>query len=191
MSDTRDTFVSEIYVNNEQARDAIAELTSEVDRTAKAYEKLLNTKNADAAKTEKARKAWEAATQSLANARKGTEAYATAMKDLAGKSMQNLVRMQRQIKSELDKTKPNTAEWNQLAKAYQDVTNRMKALNAAQNGVTTGTGKLTGSMGGLMGKLGSLGSMVTAIPTILKGVKIAIQGITYAAKEVTLFTSLA
>lgn len=184
MSDTRDTFVSEIYVNNEQARDAIAELTSEVDRTAKAYEKLLNTKNADAAKTEKARKAWEAATQSLANARKGTEAYATAMKDLAGKSMQNLVRMQRQIKSELDKTKPNTAEWNQLAKAYQDVTNRMKALNAAQNGVTTGTGKLTGSMGGLMGKLGSLGSMVTAIPTILKGVKIAIQGITYAAKEV-------
>ena len=184
MSDTRDTFVSEIYVNNEQARDAIAELTSEVDRTAKAYEKLLNTKNADAAKTEKARKAWEAATQSLANARKGTEAYATAMKDLAGKSMQNLVRMQRQIKSELDKTKPNTAEWNQLAKAYQDVTNRMKALNAAQNGVTTGTGKLTGSMGGLMGKLGSLGSMVTAFPTILKGVKIAIQGITYAAKEV-------
>ena len=184
MSDTRDTFVSEIYVNNEQARDAIAELTSEVDRTAKAYEKLLNTKNADAAKTEKARKAWEAATQSLANARKGTEAYATAMKDLAGKSMQNLVRMQRQIKSELDKTKPNTAEWNQLAKAYQDVTNRMKALNAAQNGVVTGTGKLTGSMGGLMGKLGSLGSMITAIPTILKGVKIAIQGITYAAKEV-------
>ena len=183
MSDNRDTFVSEIYVNNEQARDAIAELTSEVNRTSKAYEKLLNQKNADPAKTEKARKAWESATQSLANARKGTEAYATAIKELSGKSMQNLLRMQRQIKSELDKTKPDTEEWKQLAKAYQDVTNRMKTLSDAQRGVTTGTGKLTNGMGGLLGKLGNVSSMITAVPTLLKGVRVGIKAITTVTRE--------
>ena len=155
-------------MNGEQANDAMEKLREEVTKTSKAYEKLLNTKDADPQKTEKAWKAWEAAKQSLENARKGVEEYDTAMKNLSGKSMQILLRMQRQIKSELDKTKPNTAEWNELAKAYQNVSNRIKSLSDAQRGVVVETGNASKGVGGLLGKLGSLGSMITAIPTILK-----------------------
>lgn len=179
MSSNREEFVSEIYVNDEQAKDAMAELTAEVDKTARAYEKLLNTKDADAKKTERARKAWESAKQSLANAQKGTELYRTALENLSGKSMQNLVRMQRQINSELNKTKPNTKEWEELAKAYQDVTKRIQDLRKAQNGATAETNKVSVNLSGLTSKLGGLLSVLTAvgigITSIIEAVKQSIQ----------------
>ena len=176
MASNREEFVSEIYVNDQQAKDAMAELSAEVTKTAKAYEKLLNAKDADPQKTERARKAWESARKSLENAKKGTEAYATALQNLSGKSMQNLLRMQRQIRSELDKTKPNTEEWKQLAKAYQDVSNRIQSLNNASRGISTNSSKVSSSLNGLMGKLGGIVTMLSAIG-------IGITSITEAVKQ--------
>ena len=51
MAGNRDQFTTEIYVNQDQANDAIGKLKAKVDETAKAYEKLLNTKDADVKKT--------------------------------------------------------------------------------------------------------------------------------------------
>ena len=184
MSDTRDTFVSEIYVNDEQAKDAMAELTSEVNRTAKAYEKLLNTKNADAAKTEKARKAWESATQSLANARKGTELYATAMKELSGKSMQNLLWMQRQINSELKKTKPNTEEWRRLSEQYGQVTERINSLKKAQSEVMSGMGKLRQWASNATQWFNKWGTAIMAVPLAFRKVVGALKGVIDVTKQV-------
>ena len=179
MASNREEFVSEIYVNDQQAKDAMAELAAEVTKTAKAYEKLLNAKDADPQKTEKARKAWESARKSLENAKKGTEAYATALKNLSGKSMQNLLRMQRQIRSELNKTKPNTEEWKQLAKAYQDVTNRIQSLDSASRGISADSSKVSSSISGITGKLGGLVTMLSAIglgiTSITEAVKQSIQ----------------
>ena len=184
MSSNREEFVSEIYVNDEQAKDAMAELTAEVDKTARAYEKLLNTKDADAKKTERARKAWESAKQSLANAQKGTELYRTALDNLSGKSMQNLLRMQRQIKSELNKTKPNTAEWNELAKAYQNVSSRIKSLNDAQRSITTNNGKLANGIKGLIGGFNKWGIAIMAIPMAINKVAGALRGVIDVTKQV-------
>lgn len=178
MQSNREEFVSEIYVNGEQANDAMEKLRGEVDKTAKAYEKLLNTKDADPVKTEKARKAWESATQSLKRARKGTEAYDTAMKNLSGKSMENLLRMQRQIKKELDKTKPNTAEWNELAKAYQNVSNRIKSLGDAQRGIVVEGNKSTTAFGRFFNKVNDFYGGITVYAKVAKAGLQAIMGVT-------------
>ena len=178
MQSNREEFVSEIYVNGEQANDAMEKLRGEVDKTAKAYEKLLNTKDADPVKTEKARKAWESATQSLERARKGTEAYDTAMKNLSGKSMENLLRMQRQIKKELDKTKPNTAEWNELAKAYQNVSNRIKSLGDAQRGIVVEGNKSTTAFGRFFNKVNDFYGGITIYAKAAKAGLQAIIGVT-------------
>lgn len=178
MQSNREEFVSEIYVNGEQANDAMEKLRGEVDKTAKAYEKLLNTKDADPVKTEKARKAWESATQSLERARKGTEAYDTAMKNLSGKSMENLLRMQRQIKKELDKTKPNTAEWNELAKAYQNVSNRIKSLGDAQRGIVVEGNKSTTAFGRFFNKVNDFYGGITVYAKVAKAGLQAIMGVT-------------
>lgn len=231
MADNRDTFTTEIYVNNEQANDAIAEMTKQltkltdkyddlaakneklVEKTAKAKSAMEETAKAlegmtkgtdEYAKTEKkldqqtkaynelarqvevgkhkmedAAKEVKSMQSSIESARKGTEQFRKAMETLTDKSMQNLVRMQRQLKSELDKTKPGTKEWDELAKKYQDVTERMKALSRAQEGVIADTGKMSNGIGGLQGKLGSLLSILTAvgigITSITEAVKQSIQ----------------
>ena len=165
-------------MNGEQANDAMEKLREEVTKTSKAYEKLLNTKDADPAKTEKARKAWEAATQSLERAKVGTEEYATALKNLTGKSMENLLRMQRQIKKELDKTKPNTEEWNELAKAYQDVTGRIKSLGDAQRGIVTEGDKSATAFGRFFGKVNDFYGGITIYSKAAKAGLQAIIGVT-------------
>ena len=57
MATSRDTFESVIYVNNEQAQDAIAAMTKELNKNAKAYEKLLNTEGATKKELKAAEKA--------------------------------------------------------------------------------------------------------------------------------------
>ena len=187
MADNRDTFVSEIYVNNEQANDAIAEMTKQLTKLTDKYDDLAAKNEKLAAKTNKAKAAMEETAKALEGMKEGTEEYAKtskklkeqekayndlakkleiskhktdqakremdsmqesikraddgvkkfgkAMENLTGKSMENLVRMQRQLRSELDKTKPNTKEWDELAKKYQQVTAEMKRLEAVQSGV--------------------------------------------------------
>lgn len=236
MASNRDTFTTEIYVNNEQAQDALAELTKKMDTLNDKYDKLAERNKKLAEKTAEAKDEMDKTTESLKhmtkgteeyaktaklldkqtkaynnltkeleksrlktaqtekemksmkssieNAKKGTDNFARAMENLSGKSMKSLLDMQRKLKSELDKTKPNTAEWNKLSKSYQDVTSRIKSLSDAQNGVTTGLGKLTSGAGGLLGKLGSIGSIITALPTMFKGLGLALNAIVGVTKEV-------
>ena len=58
MADNRDTFVSEIYVNNEQANDAIAEMTKQLTKLTDKYDDLAAKNEKLAAKTNKAKAAF-------------------------------------------------------------------------------------------------------------------------------------
>ena len=183
MASNRDQFTTEIYVNNEQAQDAIDKLIKKLEAQEAAYKKLQGSLGDFDKKTLKAKKDMEATRQSIAGVRQGTENYRRAIENLSGQSMSQLVKMQKQLKRELDMTKPDTAEWKNLAEEYRHVTERMKSLSDAQRGVTTWMGRLGAGAGGLMGKLGNLGSMITAVPALLKGVRLGLKAVTAMVRE--------
>jgi hypothetical protein len=184
MADNREQFTTEIYVNQEQANDAMGKLRDKVDQTAKAYEKLLNTKDADTAKTEKARKAWEAAKSSLENVEKGVAEYGKALKNLSGQSMNNLLKMQQKINAELKKTKPDTAEWKKLANEYAQVTNRIKDLRKAQDDIVSRSSGLKGALERVSAAGNKFGLAIMAIPTAIKSITAAFSGVISVTKQV-------
>lgn len=184
MADYREQFTTEIYVNQEQAANAMEKLRDKVAETAKAYEKLLNQKDADPVKTDKARKAWEAATKSLENAETGVAEYQKALKNLSGQSMDRLLRMQRQINSELKKTKPDTAEWRKLANEYAQVTNRIKDLRDAQDSITVKTKGFKGVLEKVTAAGNKFGTAIMALPTAIKGFTAALSGVVSVTKQV-------
>lgn len=184
MASNREQFTTEIYVNQEQANDAMGKLRDKVNETAKAYEKLLNSKDADSAKTEKARKAWEQAKASLANVEKGVDEYRRAMDNLTGKSMDSLLRMQRQINSELKKTKPNTEEWKRLSKQYGQVTDRIRDLKKSQSEMMSGMGKLRQMAGNVTSWFNKFGTAIVAIPLAFKKLTGAMKAVIDVTKQV-------
>lgn len=137
---SRDQFTTEIYVNNQQAQDALMELNQKLEKLQKSYANLnKNSKNYEQRERELAKqiKATEA---SIATAEKGTESYARAMNNLGKRSIEQLYKLQRQLNSEIRKLDPNDAEFAQLSKNYQTVTQRIHALEEAQKGVLASQG---------------------------------------------------
>ena len=137
---SRDQFTTEIYVNNQQAQDALMELNQKLEKLQKSYANLnKNSKNYEQRERELAKqiKATEA---SIATAEKGTESYARAMNNLGKRSIEKLYKLQRQLNSEIRKLDPNDAEFAQLSKNYQTVTQRIHALEEAQKGVLASQG---------------------------------------------------
>ena len=180
----RDQFTTEIYVNQEQANDALKKLSAEVDKTARAYEKLLNTKDADTAKLQKAKKEWESAKASLENVEKGVDEYRKALNNLSGKSMDSLLKMQRQINSELKKTKPDTEEWRRLSKEYGQVTERIKSLRKAQSELSSGMSGIKAAFSKAAEWTNKWGTAIMAIPLAWKKVMGALQGVINVTKQV-------
>ena len=192
MADNRDIFTSEIYVNNQQANDAIADMTKQLTKLTDKYDDLAakneklaeKTNKAKAAmdetrkslegmskdteeyaktskklkdqekayndlakkleiskhKTDEAKREMDAMATSIENAQKGVKLFGKAMEDLSGKSMENLKRMQSQLRAEMDQTKPNTKQWGELADKYAQVTNRIKTLESVQQQVVAKQG---------------------------------------------------
>lgn len=152
MATSRDTFESVIYVNNEQAQDAIAAMTKELNENAKAYEKLLNTEGASQKELKKAKKAWEDSKRSLESVKQGVDNYDKAMKNLDSKSIENLVKLKRQLNSEIKKLVPGTKEWIDLTNDYKKVDARisslqkaMKEVNGEQNRLVSWGSKVQGA----------------------------------------------
>ena len=184
MASNTETFTTEIYVNQDQANAAMGKLEAQVQKTAKAYEKLLNQKDADPAKTEKAKQAWEQARATLASAERGVEEYGKALKNLSGQSMDRLLKMQKQINAELKKTKPNTEEWKKLSKEYGQVTNRIRDLKKEQEGLINQKGRFA-SFFEKVGQAGNkFGLALMAIPNAAKAVVGALKGVIDVTKQV-------
>lgn len=152
MATNRDTFESVIYVNNEQAQDAIAAMTKELNENAKAYEKLLNTEGATKKELKAAKKAWEDSKRSLESVKQGVDNYDKAMKNLDSKSIENLVKLKRQLNSEIKKLVPGTEEYIKLTNDYKKVDARisslqkaMKEVNGEQNRLVSWGSKVQGA----------------------------------------------
>ena len=137
---SRDQFVSEVYVNGDQAMDALADLGKQLDKLKNQYANLnKNSKNYEERERELAKQI-KATGQAIETAEKGTESYGRAMKNLSNRSINNLIKLQRQLNSEIKKLDPNDKEFKKLSKNYQEVTDRIKALQEAQRGVTVNQG---------------------------------------------------
>ena len=104
MASNRETFTTEIFVNNEQAQDATEKLTKKLDTHTKEWERLRNELGDFDKETLKAKKAMESTQASLDKAQQGCEKYRNALDNLSDQSIGNLVKMQKQLKKELDKT---------------------------------------------------------------------------------------
>ena len=134
----RDQFTTDIYVNGDQARDALAKLETELDKLRKQYANLnKSSKNYETRERELAKQI-QSTERSIATAEKGTESYSRAMNNLSKRSIDTLIRLQRQLNSEIKKLDPNTAEFKKLSENYQRVTDRIKDLQNAQRGISQG-----------------------------------------------------
>ena len=184
MASNTETFTTEIYVNQDQANAAMGKLEAQVQKTAKAYEKLLNQKDADPAKTEKAKQAWEQARATLASAERGVEEYGKALKNLSGQSMDRLLKMQKQINAELKKTKPNTEEWKKLSKEYGQVTNRIRDLKKEQEGLINQKGRFASFFEKVGAAGNKFGLALMAIPNLIKTIGSSFRGIIDVTKQV-------
>lgn len=134
----RDQFTTDIYVNGDQARDALAKLETELEKLEKQYASLnKNSKNYETREKELAKQI-KSTRESIKTAEKGTESYSRAMNNLNKRSIDTLIKMQRQLNSEIKKLDPNTSEFKKLSENYQRVTDRIKALQNAQKGISKG-----------------------------------------------------
>lgn len=137
---SRDQFTTEIYVNNQQAQDALKELNGKLEKLRTSYANLnKSSKNYESRERELAKQI-EATERSIATAEKGTDSYRRAMENLSKRGIDQLIRMQRQLNSEIKKLDPNDAEFKRLSENYQKVTQRIKDLKAAQEGASAGGG---------------------------------------------------
>ena len=146
---SRDQFTTEIYVNNEQAQDALKELNGKLEKLRTSYANLnKSSKNYERRERELAKQI-EATERSIATAEKGTDSYRRAMENLSKRGIDQLIRMQRQLNSEIKKLDPNDAEFKKLSKNYQEVTARIKALQDAQKGAASSGGFIKNMAAGL------------------------------------------
>lgn len=136
-------------MNNQQAQDALKELNGKLEKLRTSYANLnKSSKNYESRERELAKQI-EATERSIATAEKGTDSYRRAMENLSKRGIDQLVRMQRQLNSEIKKLDPNDAEFKKLSKNYQEVTARIKALQDAQRGAASSGGFIKNMAAGL------------------------------------------
>ena len=181
MSSNREQFTTEIFVNNEQAQDATAKLTAKLEKQTQTYERLRAELGDFDKKTLKAKKSMEDTQASLDHAKTGVETYRKAIENLSDRSISQLVKMQKQLKRELDKTKPNTEEWKRLSKEYQQVTGRIESLKKAQQGVVKEGDKSATAFGRFFKKVNDFYGGITIYA---KAIKVALQAVIAVTKQV-------
>ena len=142
MANNRDTFSADIYVNNKQAQDAIGEMRLRLKKLNEEYDRLAKRSKQDTADAIRKKKEIDSLNASIENASKGTRLYEDALKSLSSRSVNNLIKLQRQLNSEIKKLDPNTKEFRELSENYRRVTDRIRDLEKAQKGITRGNGWL-------------------------------------------------
>ena len=178
---SRDQFTTEIYVNGDQARDALADLGKQLEKLENQYANLnKSSKNYNIRERELADQI-QATRRAIATAERGTESYRRAMDNLGKRSIEQLIKLQRQLNSEIKKLDPNDKEFKRLSANYQEVTNRIKALQEAQRGVGASQGGFFKNMAAGLSKY--YGAIVVGYQTV----KRVAQGFMDAYKTISNF----
>ncbi len=137
MADYRDTFTSEIYVNQAQAQDAIETYTkkladlnkqlAEIDKSEEGWEK----------KEKKLQRQIKATEGSLKGVQTGVENYQKAINSLDGRSINNLIKLKKQLNAEIRKLTPGTEEYINRTKDLKKVEARINSLTKATKSMGT------------------------------------------------------
>ena len=174
-----ETFEAKVYLNQKEAQNAMAELEAQIVDTGAALKKFNEEKNSK--KSIEAEQHLKRLRKQYEEAKHGVENYRKALDNLNGQSLNELIRMQKALKRELDRTKPDTEEWKRMAKEYQQVTERIDSLKKAQKGIVTEGQKSTNAFKTLFGKVNEFygGLLVYA-----KAAKAAFQAIIGVTKQV-------
>ena len=153
----------------------MGKLNSDLEKLRNQYKNLnKSSKNYETRERELAKQI-EATERSIKTAQKGTESYARAMKNLGSRSIENLIKLQRQLNSEIKKLDPNTKEFKELSENYRQVTNRIRDLEKAQKGILQGKGWLQGLnkiSGALIVMKGAINAMVGAARRFMDAYKV-------------------
>lgn len=168
MASNRDQFTTDIFVNSEQAQDAVGKLTKKLDEQRKKWEQLRSELGDFDKRTLKAKKDMESTQASIDTAKKGVENFGKAIENLTTRSIDNLLKMQRQLNAELKKTKPDTKEWNELAESYRKVTERIKSLKAAQEGISAGNKSLMQRLSGVANGYMLIGKAISVVTNAVR-----------------------
>ena len=156
-------------MNNQQAQDALKELNGKLEKLRTSYANLnKSSKNYESRERELAKQI-EATERSIATAEKGTDSYRRAMENLSKRGIDQLIRMQRQLNSEIKKLDPNDAEFKKLSKNYQEVTARIKALQDAQRGAASNGGFIKNMAAGLSKYAGGIVIAYAAAKRVVGG----------------------
>ena len=174
-----ETFEAKVYLNQKEAQAAMAELEAQIVDTGAALKKFNEEKNIK--KSIEAEQHLKRLCKQYEEAKHGVENYRKALDNLNGQSLNELIRMQKALKRELDRTKPDTEEWKRMSKEYQQVTERIGNLRNAQKGVVTEGRKSTGAFRDFFNKVNDYygGLLVHA-----KAAKAAFQAIIGVTKQV-------
>lgn len=159
----------------------MAKLNKDLEKLRNQYANLnKSSKNYEARERELASQI-NATERAIATAEKGTDSYRRAMENLNKRGLDQLIKMQRQLNSEIKKLDPNDAEFKRLSKNYQEVTQRIKDLKAAQEGVSAGGGGIFKRAGSWLSNY--YGALVIGYQTI----KRVAQGFMEAYKTISNF----
>lgn len=174
-----ETFEAKVYLNQKEAQDAMAELEAQIVDTGAALKKFNEEKNSK--KSIEAEQHLKRLRKQYEEAKHGVENYRKAMDDLSGQSMSQLMKMQKRLRDEMAKTKPDAEGWRRLQGDYQKVTQRVEDLRKAQKGIVTEGQKSTNAFKTLFGKVNEFygGLLVYS-----KAAKAAFQAIIGVTKQV-------
>ena len=111
MADYRDTFTSEIYVNQSQAQDAVEKYTKKLADLNKQLEEIDKSEEGWEKRERKLQRQIKATEGSLNGVQTGVENYQKAMNSLDGRSINNLIKLKKQLNAEIRKLTPGTEEY--------------------------------------------------------------------------------
>ncbi len=170
MADYRDTFTSEIYVNQSQAQDAVEKYTkkladlnkqlAEIDKSEEGWEK----------KEKKLQKQIKSTEGSLKSVQVGVENYQKAMNSLDGRSLSNLIKLKKQLNAEIKKLVPGTQEYIRLTEDYKKVEARIKSIEKATKLMNEETRRSKSIVDSAVGFFNKYWSMFDTLTRTISGV---------------------
>jgi len=170
MADYRDTFTSEIYVNQSQAQDAVEKYTkkladlnkqlAEIDKSEEGWEK----------KEKRLQKQIKSTEGSLKSVQVGVENYQKAMNSLDGRSLSNLIKLKKQLNAEIKKLVPGTQEYIRLTEDYKKVEARIKSIEKATKLMNEETRRSKSIVDSAVGFFNKYWSMFDTLTRTISGV---------------------
>lgn len=137
MADYRDTFTSEIYVNQSQAQDAVEKYTKKLAELNKQLAEIDKTEDGWEKKEKKLQRQIKSTEGTLKGVQEGVENYQKAMNNLDGRSLANLIKLKKQLNAEIKKLVPGTEEYINRTKDLKKVEERINSLSKATKSMTT------------------------------------------------------